>query len=108
MHSAIEKDAEITALRKLHQLLDTEVLKAYGWSDVEFGHDFRPTEDGPRFTVSEPVRVEILDRLLELNHARHAEEFAQGLATSAKSKRVAKGRAKSSPAQEGAQELLEL
>jgi len=34
---------------------------------------------GDRFTISEAARREVLDRLLELNHQRYAEEVAQGL-----------------------------
>ena len=32
-----------------------------------------------RFTLSEAARCEVLDRLLALNHERHAEELRQGL-----------------------------
>ncbi len=37
------------------------------------------TKQGERFTLSEPARREVLDRLLALNHQRHAEELAAGL-----------------------------
>ena len=35
-----------------------------------------------RFTVSPAARTELLDRLLDLNHERHAEEVAAGLVAS--------------------------
>jgi hypothetical protein len=34
-----------------------------------------------RFTIGPAARVELLDRLLELNHARYAEEVRLGLHT---------------------------
>jgi hypothetical protein len=42
-------------------------------------HDFHQTKQGLRFTISEGDRREILDRLLQLNHQRYAEEVKQGL-----------------------------
>jgi len=44
-----------------------------------FGHGFHETKQGIRFTISEPARREVLQRLLKLNHERFAEEVAQGL-----------------------------
>lgn len=108
MHSAIENDTDIEALRNLHRLLDVEVLQSYGWNDIELDHGFRPAEDGLRFTVSETARIEILDRLLELNHVRHAEEVVQGAALPRKSKPTVKSRAKMAVAEQSDQELLEL
>jgi hypothetical protein len=35
------------------------------------------TQQGVRFTLSEPARRRILSLLLQLNHARHAEEQAR-------------------------------
>jgi len=59
--------------------MDHAVAAAYGWTDLDLGHDFHQTNQGLRFTVSEPARQEVLDRLLELNHARYEEEVKQGL-----------------------------
>lgn len=50
------------------------------------GHDFHNTKQGIRFTISETARREVLDRLLELNHQRYAEEVAQGLHDKKKAK----------------------
>ena len=44
-----------------------------------------------RFTIHEAARRQVLSRLLELNHARYAEEVAAGLHEKKKGKR---GRAK--------------
>ena len=54
--------------------MDQQVATAYGWRDLDLGHDFHQTKQGVRFTISEKARVEILDRLLALNHERFAEE----------------------------------
>ncbi len=79
MHVADQADADVLALRELHRTLDVAVLTAYGWQDIDLNHDFRLTDEGPRFTISELARIEILDRLLELNHERYAEEVANGV-----------------------------
>lgn len=59
--------------------MDNTVATAYGWDDLDLGHGFHGTKQGVRFTISEAARREVLDRLLELNHCRYAEEVAQGL-----------------------------
>jgi hypothetical protein len=52
---------------------------AYGWGDLDLGHGFHETAQGLRYTISEAARRQVLGRLLELNHARYAEEVAAGL-----------------------------
>lgn len=79
IHSPYETDSNVMALRELHTKLDVAVLVAYGWDDVALDHDFRETDEGLRFTISDAARVEILDRLLELNHERHSAEVASGV-----------------------------
>jgi hypothetical protein len=59
--------------------MDEAVARAYGWTDLDLGHDFHETKQGLRFTISPAARQEVLDRLLELNHQRYAEEVAEGL-----------------------------
>lgn len=59
--------------------LDVAVRDAYGWSDLALDHGFHDTSQGVRFTIGPAARTEILDRLLELNHARHAEELQHGI-----------------------------
>ncbi|RSM42415.1 hypothetical protein DMB66_54770 [Actinoplanes sp. ATCC 53533] len=76
------RDADIVGLRELHREIDEAVCVAYGWDDlVEQGldHGFHPAGPYTRYTVGPSVQQEILDRLLELNHARYAEELAKGL-----------------------------
>ena len=72
-------DADVQSLRDAHVALDLAVLRAYGWSDLDPDHGFHDTAQGRRFTIGPAARTELLDRLLELNHARHAAEVAAGL-----------------------------
>ncbi|KAM3095569.1 Eco57I restriction-modification methylase domain-containing protein [Phormidesmis sp. 146-35] len=78
-HEASETAADIAKLRSLHLEMDQQVAIVYGWQDLDLGHDFHQTKQGIRFTISETARREVLDRLLQLNHDRYAEEVAQGL-----------------------------
>jgi hypothetical protein len=79
VHNPKEEASDLAGLRRLHVVLDHAVAAAYGWQDLVLDHDFWETRQGIRFTVSPDVRVELLDRLLELNHARYAEEVRSGL-----------------------------
>lgn len=79
VHDAAVADDDIGRLRGIHVEVDRAVAEAYGWTDLGLGHDFYETRQGRRFTVDPVVQVEILDRLLELNHQRHAEELRQGV-----------------------------
>ena len=82
-HDPAETSEDIIKLRQLHVEMDYAVAQAYGWDDLLGGeglnHDFHETKQGLRYTISEPIRGEILDRLLQLNFDRYAEEVAQGL-----------------------------
>lgn len=73
--------ADIVALRELYVALDRDVTSAYGWSDLDLSHAFHETRQGIRYTVGPTARVELLDRLLELNHEQHATNEFQGKAT---------------------------
>ena len=84
-HEPDESSADIQNLRELHVGMDKAVAVAYGWSDLELGHGFHDTKQGVRFTISEPARREVLQRLLKLNHERYAEEVKQGLHVKKKS-----------------------
>lgn len=83
-HDPHDQDPHIQNFRALHQDIDLAVLRVYGWEDLAPAHRFYPVpylpeNDRMRFTISEPVRVEVLRRLSELNHQRYEEEVAQGL-----------------------------
>jgi len=65
----------ILELRRLHRELDIANRDAYGWSDLDLGHDFvdvetLPENDRVRYTISPAARKDILKRLLALNHER--------------------------------------
>ncbi len=78
-HDPDESSADIETLRDLQVEMDKAVAAAYGWDDLKLGHGFHETKQGIRFTISEPARREVLQRLLKLNHERYAEEVKQGL-----------------------------
>ena len=85
-------DADIAELRDIHRAIDEAVVRAYGWTDLlESGldHGFHDTRQGTRYTIDSVVRQEILDRLLELNHARYAAEVEAGLHDKPRKKRPA-------------------
>jgi hypothetical protein len=71
--------SDIQHLREIHVEIDRSVAEAYGWSDLSLGHGFHETRQGLRFTIDPAVQVEVLDRLLELNHQRYAEEQTKRL-----------------------------
>jgi hypothetical protein len=78
-HDRGEQSADIARLRASHVEMDQAVAAAYDWSDLDLGHGFHETKQGVRFTISEPARRDVLDRLLQLNHERYAEEVRLGL-----------------------------
>ncbi|MBI3667964.1 MAG: restriction endonuclease, partial [Acidobacteria bacterium] len=80
-HSPHETSQDIATLRRLHVELDRAVAAAYGWTDLDLGHGFHETKQGIRYTISEPARREVLDRLLALNHERYAQEQAAAAVT---------------------------
>jgi len=75
-HSPGERSQDITTLRALHVEMDHAVASAYGWTDIDLGHEFQETKQGIRYTISEAARREVLDRLLALNHDRYSQEQA--------------------------------
>ncbi|MCQ3923388.1 MAG: restriction endonuclease [Rhodocyclaceae bacterium] len=83
----------ILELRRLHRELDLAIRDAYGWTDLNLGHDFievetLPENDRVRYTISPAARKEVLKRLLALNHQRAAAEAAAAaVAVPAKTKR---------------------
>ena len=76
IHDPNIQDNEVARLRALHVETDAAVCAAYGWDDIPLEHDHYETRQGLRWTVSPAARLELVDRLLELNHSRYAEEQA--------------------------------
>jgi hypothetical protein len=74
-HDEEVKHPDIVKLRSLHADMDCAVAKAYDWTDLDLSHGFYMTKQGRRFTISESAHQIVLDRLLKLNHERHAAEL---------------------------------
>ncbi|MFI7445797.1 Eco57I restriction-modification methylase domain-containing protein [Nonomuraea indica] len=74
-------DDDIAELRRIHVAIDEAVCRAYGWTDLldKLDHGHHPVARETRFTIGPAVQRELVDRLLELNHARYAEEVKAGL-----------------------------
>jgi hypothetical protein len=90
-HAPAEQSADIAELRRLHVAMDQAVAAAYGWQDLDLGHGFHETKQGLRYTISEAARRAVLDRLLVLNHERHAEELSANNVLGGRTTRGAKG-----------------
>ena len=86
IHNKNCKEGDIKQMRELSIEMDKAVVNAYGWDDLILEYDFRNTEQGFRFSLPESTCNEILDRLLVLNHTRHAEEVSTGKLKVAKQK----------------------
>jgi hypothetical protein len=74
----------IVELRQMHRELDCAVRDAYGWPELELAHEFHeietlPENDRVRYTISPAARKAVLKRMLDLNHARAADEKAAGV-----------------------------
>ena len=89
-HNPDEQSPDIIKLRELHVEMDQAVAVAYGWDDLTLDHNFHETKQGIRYTISEAARREVLDRLLQLNHQRYAEEVEAGLHDKGKKKTTKK------------------
>ena len=88
-HDPYENDPEIEKLRELHDTMDRAVLDAYGWSDIHTDCEFLLDYDIDeatwgrkkkpyRYRWPDPIRDEVLARLLALNAERAAEEARSG------------------------------
>jgi hypothetical protein len=97
IHEPAVADTEVAHLRALHAEIDEAVCAAYGWDDLLLDHSHYDTRQGVRWTVSPAARLELLDRLLELNHSRYAEE--QAASTAAPVRRKRRGKSTAQPAE---------
>ncbi len=82
-HNSNDQSPGFIRLREIHREVDLAVVRAYGWDDLDLGHDFHkvaylPENDRIRFTISEAARVEVLRRLSELNRQHYQEQVEQG------------------------------
>jgi hypothetical protein len=90
-HDANNSDSDIKDLRRLQMEMDYIVAAAYGWNDLELGHGFHTNRQAVRFTVSDPARRSVLDRLLQINQQCHAVESAAVVNEKAKKPKKMKG-----------------
>lgn len=77
VHDATNTSPDIEEFRLIQRKMDQVVASAYNWQDLIFDYDFHETKLGIRYTIPDAARREVLDRLLALNHLRHAEEEAE-------------------------------
>ncbi|HEY9474041.1 MAG TPA: hypothetical protein VIS06_09345, partial [Mycobacteriales bacterium] len=73
------------SIREFERREASEPLPA--WADLDLDHAFHATRQGVRFTVGPAAHNDILDKLLALNHYRHAEESRTGTRKPAKKSR---------------------
>lgn len=104
-HDSTETAEDIATLRQLHREMDEAVAVAYNWTDLSLDHGFHETKQGVRYTISETAREEVLNRLLQLNFDRYAEEVRLGLHDKKKKKKATskgkkKGKARSADNQQ--------
>ncbi|BFN06398.1 Eco57I restriction-modification methylase domain-containing protein [Pseudomonas aeruginosa] len=95
-HDEGRADADLAEARAHFVNLDREVLRAYGWDDIDLDHGFRDVTylaktDCRRFTISEIARLEILRRVSDLNLHRHNEESEQSQKKKPKSSKPTRG-----------------
>jgi hypothetical protein len=123
VNSETARNEDIERLRKIHQEIDEAVHEAYAlaeeqepgirkfearaasvplpaWREIKLGHGFHETRQGVRFTISPQARVDVLDKLLALNHYRHGQEVERGL-HSGKRRQASKKKAAGRPAASG-------
>lgn len=81
VHDPACADTDIAELRAIHTAIDDATVRAYGWDSLldELDHGFHPAGRETRYTIGPAAQREVLDRLLELNHQRYADELARGL-----------------------------
>ncbi|PUB19783.1 hypothetical protein C8K30_1262, partial [Promicromonospora sp. AC04] len=65
--SDVRGDTDIDRLREIHAEVDSATVAAYGWEDLAVRHGFYAYRQLQRWSLDPAVRVEVLDRLLNLN-----------------------------------------
>ena len=114
-------DHDIVRMREIHVGIDEAVREAYAldeerepqirdyerkiasaplpaWREIDLAHGFHETPQGTRFTISPQARIDVLDKLLALNHYRHQQELERGLHTKKKPRSKSKPATHDAPA----------
>ncbi|MEU3343363.1 type IIL restriction-modification enzyme MmeI, partial [Streptomyces sp. NPDC006668] len=68
-HDPASTEREITELRGIHTSIDRAVMSVYEWDDLDLDYTFQRGKKDYRRIFNSSIQAEILDRLLELNHA---------------------------------------
>jgi hypothetical protein len=74
MNDMSDQTSEALQIRNAQQQLEDEVLRCYGWQDVDSTLGHSDTRHGTRFVFDADVESELLYRLLVLNQDRYAAE----------------------------------
>lgn len=77
-HDSDNNDEDVKKLRALQVEMDEIVAMLYGWTDLNLQYDFHETSQGVRYTICENTRVELLDRLTDLNRQQFNDEVDHG------------------------------
>jgi hypothetical protein len=78
-HNQDDQHPDMASLRRLQGEIDRLIIKLYGWENLDLCHGYHavsylPVNDCIRYTIAEDVRVELLNRLAQLNQVRFLEE----------------------------------
>ena len=81
LHDPINSNSTILQLRELQRKINQAVIDAYRFDEIDLEHGFYevaylPEGKNTRFTISEPVREQLLYRLAMLNKERYELELA--------------------------------
>jgi hypothetical protein len=79
-HNPKNESREFRELRKLHMELDQAVFEAYGFDQSRLDHDFYQTSRGWRFTLSDVLKSDIVNWLLDLNQNISASDVTEAKA----------------------------
>jgi hypothetical protein len=76
-HNPEKTNDALQHLRCAQGAVNRAVAEAYGWNDLDLSCDFQqvaylPTGSNMRFTILERTRLDVLNRLSQLNASRHA------------------------------------
>lgn len=74
-HNPKIQSEKILSIRKLQSEMNDAVMSCYGWQDIDLNSGFHqvgylPEGSNTRYTISETARIEIIQRLAELNKTR--------------------------------------
>ncbi|MBU44112.1 MAG: restriction endonuclease [Spirochaetaceae bacterium] len=106
IHDPSNESTETARIREHSRSIDLELIKHYGWTDLEIEHGFVEKRQGTRYSLAPQIWSEVHTRLLKLNHERHAQELEESAKQSAKSKTTKKRAAKKSKSDDSQGEMF--